>query len=52
MAGERETIAKPASARFVHKRVLSNGGEFALVLLRLEPLPRGAGIEFRVESAE
>jgi elongation factor G len=52
MPGERETIAKAAQARFAHKRVLDNGGEFALVLIALEPLPRDSGVEFRVDAAE
>jgi elongation factor G len=52
MPGERETITKPAQARFAHKRVLKDGGEFALVSLSIEPLSRDSGIEIRFVASE
>lgn len=42
----RETISRRAEADFTHKKVLGGSGEFARVVIRLEPLERGAGIEF------
>jgi elongation factor G len=43
----RETIRRSAEAQFVLKKALGNGrGEFAKVVIRLEPLARGAGMEF------
>ena len=42
----RETISHTAEAEFTHKKILGGGGEFAKVVIRLEPLERGAGIEF------
>jgi elongation factor G len=51
MTGQRETIAKAAEGRFVYKRLVGSGaGEFAVVKLRIEPLPRGAGIIFNNET--
>jgi elongation factor G len=41
-----ETITFSAEATYTHKKVLDGGGEFAKVTLRLEPLPRGGGLEF------
>jgi hypothetical protein len=31
---------------FVHKKIIGSGGEFAKVILRLEPLPDGSGLQF------
>jgi elongation factor G len=46
MTDRKETITRTANAEFAHKKQIGGGGEFALVRLRLEPLPRGAGIVF------
>ena len=58
MAGQRsETISRAAEARYVHKNIISSEdgavtrGEFAVVRLRLEPLPRGSGLKFANEDA-
>lgn len=42
----RETISRTVEVRYSHKKQVRGGGEYALVKLRLEPLPRGAGIQF------
>ena len=41
-----ETITRSAEATRTHMKFLDGGGEFAEVTLRLEPLPRGGGLEF------
>jgi elongation factor G len=41
-----ETITRTAEADFVHKKIIGVGGEFARVVLRLEPLPDGSGLQF------
>ena len=47
-----ETISRSSEVEFTHKKIFADGwGEFANVRLRLEPLPRGAGIQF-VNQAE
>lgn len=41
-----ETITRSADATFTHKKIMGGGGgEFAVVSLRLEPLP-GSGLLF------
>ncbi|WEN43242.1 Elongation factor G-like protein [Thauera sp. GDN1] len=41
----RETITVVAEARYRHKKQSGGAGQFGEVALRVEPLPRGAGIE-------
>ena len=41
----RETISIVAEARYRHKKQSGGAGQFGEVALRVEPLPRGAGIE-------
>jgi elongation factor G len=42
----RETLSRPATARYTHKKVLSSTGQFADVMLAFEPLPSGSGVVF------
>lgn len=42
----RETIANPADSRYLHKKQSGGPGQYAEVLLRLEPLPAGSGVVF------
>jgi elongation factor G len=41
-----ETITSAVDVGFVHKKIVGSGGEFAKVILRLEPLPDGSGLQF------
>jgi elongation factor G len=41
-----ETISRTVEIDFTHKKQIGGGGEFARVKIRLEPLPRGTGIQF------
>lgn len=45
----RETIAAIAEGHYRHRKQTGGAGQFAEVFLRLEPLPRGAGFEFKSE---
>lgn len=42
----RETIAAKAEVHYVHKKQSGGPGQFAELTLRLEPLERGAGLQF------
>jgi len=46
-----EIITRAVEATFVHKKIVSGGGEFAKVILRLEPLPDGSGFQFINDAA-
>ncbi len=45
----RETIAGAGEARYRHKKQSGGAGQFGEVALRVEPLPRGAGLELADE---
>lgn len=45
----RETITVTAEARYRHKKQSGGAGQFGEVALRVEPLPRGAGLELADE---
>ena len=47
----RETIAAVAEVHYVHKKQSGGPGQFAELNLRLEPLERGAGVEFESKIA-
>lgn len=45
----RETVTAPAEGHHRHKKQTGGAGQFGEVFLRIEPLERGAGFEFRDE---
>jgi hypothetical protein len=51
-AGHYEIITRAVEASFVHKKIIGGGGEFAKVILRLEPLPGGSGLKFTNNVAD
>ncbi len=45
----RETVRDSVALRYVHKKIVPGGGEFAIVSIRIDPLPPGTGFEFANE---
>jgi elongation factor G len=43
----RETVARKASADYTHKKQTGGHGQYARVALEINPLDRGAGLQFR-----
>ena len=42
----KETITTPTKSEFKHKKQTGGHGQYGHVVVRLEPLPRGSGLEF------
>ena len=45
----RETVGMIAEGHYRHRKQTGGAGQFAEVFLRVEPLPRGSGFEFKSE---
>ena len=43
----RETITIPSSVDYIHKKQTGGAGQFARIKVKFEPLPSGAGFEFK-----
>jgi elongation factor G len=42
----KETLTKPSSSEYTHKKQTGGHGQYAKVTLKIEPLERGSGFEF------
>jgi translation elongation factor EF-G len=52
LAMHYETITRTVEIDFAHKKLIAGGGEFAKVILRMEPLPIGSGLQFVNDVAD
>jgi elongation factor G len=46
----RETLSKPVTVKYTHKKQTGGSGQFAEVWIIFEPLPRSTGFEFEDET--
>jgi elongation factor G len=42
----RETVSRKANADYTHKKQTGGHGQYARVIINVEPLPRGSGLQF------